>query len=179
MSTTNSNGYVLIFVGKEHHLADIRGYAYEHRLVMEAKVGRKLKKGEVVHHKDGNKSNNKPENLELKESVAQHLFEHRKATSNRKKPGEKNIIIKCACGCGGSFYKYDESGRPRTYVSGHNYKPYPETQEEILELLSSGIETIGGIAEMSGKSTAAIKICLSRMVKTNKIKRISNGVYSL
>lgn len=25
-------GYVLVFVGKNHHLADCRGYAYEHRI---------------------------------------------------------------------------------------------------------------------------------------------------
>lgn len=37
-----SNGYVLIKVGTGHHLADVRGYAYEHRLVAERKLGRRL-----------------------------------------------------------------------------------------------------------------------------------------
>lgn len=37
----------------------------EHRQVMETILGRKLKKGETVHHKDGNKLNNNPNNLEL------------------------------------------------------------------------------------------------------------------
>jgi hypothetical protein len=40
-------------------------YGVEHRVVMEQKLGRKLIKGEVVHHIDGNPGNNKPSNLEL------------------------------------------------------------------------------------------------------------------
>lgn len=35
-----SNGYVLIWVGRDHPLADVRGYAYEHRLVASQTIGR-------------------------------------------------------------------------------------------------------------------------------------------
>ena len=35
----------------------------EHVLIAEEKIGRKLKKNEVVHHMDGDKMNNNPENL--------------------------------------------------------------------------------------------------------------------
>lgn len=38
---------------------------HEHRVVMEAIVGRPLKFEDVVHHKDEDKHNNSPENLEL------------------------------------------------------------------------------------------------------------------
>lgn len=53
----NKDGYMLIWAGSS--------FKPEHRLVMEKYLGRKLIKGEVVHHRDGKKDNNEIENLQL------------------------------------------------------------------------------------------------------------------
>jgi hypothetical protein len=45
---------------------------------MEQHLQRPLAKGEVVHHKDGNKSNNAIKNLELYSSHADHMRIHKK-----------------------------------------------------------------------------------------------------
>jgi hypothetical protein len=50
---------------------------HEHRVIAEEKIGRKLEKGEIVHHIDGNKQNNDPSNLEIiTQSV--HVGKHRR-----------------------------------------------------------------------------------------------------
>ena len=54
---TDKGGYVWV-VGE-------RGNIQEHKLVMEEKIGRPLRKGESVHHINGIRDDNRPENLEL------------------------------------------------------------------------------------------------------------------
>jgi endogenous inhibitor of DNA gyrase (YacG/DUF329 family) len=62
---TNSAGYVLLFIGRGESGADASGHILEHRLVMQRELGRPLVGAENVHHINGQKDDNRPENLEL------------------------------------------------------------------------------------------------------------------
>lgn len=53
-----------------------RNGRHEHRAVAEKKIGRKLRLGEVVHHKDHDKRNNAPKNIEVLRSQAEHCRLH-------------------------------------------------------------------------------------------------------
>lgn len=56
-------GRVMLYVGREHPMADVYGYAYEHRLVFANASGRMLTRSDVVHHVDCDPTNNALDNL--------------------------------------------------------------------------------------------------------------------
>ncbi len=62
--TSHSRGYIRTY-NPEHPQTDSLGYVYEHRLVVEERIGRYLENQEDVHHINGNTSDNRSENLEL------------------------------------------------------------------------------------------------------------------
>ncbi|WP_251548643.1 HNH endonuclease [Pumilibacter intestinalis] len=51
------------------------GYVAVHRDVASRKIGRPLRSNEVVHHRDGNKRNNRPSNLQVM-SRRKHWYVH-------------------------------------------------------------------------------------------------------
>jgi hypothetical protein len=59
----NGNGYIMLW--EPDNPDAFHGWIPEHRLVMAAKLGRRLLPGEVVHHISGNKTDNSPDNLTL------------------------------------------------------------------------------------------------------------------
>jgi transposase len=62
------DGYVFVWIAPDDEFAEMRncrGRVAEHRIVMARKLGRPLLKRERVHHKNGDKQDNREENLEL------------------------------------------------------------------------------------------------------------------
>lgn len=58
----HAQGYFKVRVGKGHPCADRNGWAYIHRVVWHAAGGRVLP-GHILHHINGDKSDNRIENL--------------------------------------------------------------------------------------------------------------------
>ena len=73
-----SQGYIVLRINKK--------YIYEHRYKMSLKLGRKLHRKEIVHHKNGNRTDNRLSNLIL----ISHL-QHNHIHQNHWKRWNKNL----------------------------------------------------------------------------------------
>lgn len=62
---TTDEGYVRLYGYKDHPNAQAKGCILEHILIMSEHLGRPLTKGENVHHINGQRDDNRIENLEL------------------------------------------------------------------------------------------------------------------
>lgn len=62
-SRVGSTGHVKVRVGVGHPLADPNGWAYEHLVVWVAAGNQRPAKGEVLHHMNDDKTDNRIENL--------------------------------------------------------------------------------------------------------------------
>lgn len=82
---TTGSGYIAVMVRPDDPLASMRvttGYVLEHRLVMARSLGRPLARHETVHHINGDITDNRIENLQLRQG--RH---------------GKGVVVRCRC-CG-------------------------------------------------------------------------------
>ena len=70
-----SNGYIVLRV-PHHPRADRNGWVLEHVIVAELMNGGPLPAGAVVHHVNGIRSDNRPENLHVFTSQSEHSRIH-------------------------------------------------------------------------------------------------------
>ena len=114
---TVKKGDYLYGVCQEHPNATKHGYVLLHRLIAENKIGRLLEKEEIVHHKDEDKKNNHPSNLEVM-SVRDHCRLHastgrtmvelvcpncEKQFLREKRQIKQNTTPKCSRKCNGEY----------------------------------------------------------------------------
>jgi hypothetical protein len=71
----SEHGYVKVRVGKDHQLADANGYCYEHLLVWVSAGRERPAPGQLLHHRNEVKTDNRLKNLQLLDRVA-HAAEH-------------------------------------------------------------------------------------------------------
>lgn len=132
MST--STGYEVVFC-PDHPRAWSTGYVYVHTIIAEYKLGRLLKPGEIVHHKDGNRKNNVPWNIEISnrsKHARNHgklkgltvaviicptcgkLFEKEKRQTHLIKGGKYTF---CSRKCNGIFQRKSQLGEKKDFKS--------------------------------------------------------------
>lgn len=120
---TRRDGYVMVRVGGREVL--------EHRLVMARLLGRDLQTGEHVHHKNHDRGDNRPENLELL-SHAEHSRLH--AAPRRGTRGKASWTSVACTRCGMEMARriIDQRDHPRPFCGRECYRQFLRGMRERI-----------------------------------------------
>jgi hypothetical protein len=111
----DKNGYVLLYA--PGHPSARGKYILEHRLVMEQHLGRHLTRDEVVHHRNGNREDNRIDNLEVFATNADHLRHELTGRCPKWTPeGKARILAACR-----------EGGRRTRLLRARDARAKPQT----------------------------------------------------
>ena len=133
-------------------------------------LGRELKKGEVVHHKDGNKKNNDPDNLMVFASTNDHTMYHKGCKAfldgDSWRCEKKSYKKVCEC-CGKEYFVENQKEyKERKFCSPKcSSNARIKTIYRIEDMINMLIETNGNFSEVSrriGITPAAIAKSLKR-----------------
>lgn len=96
----------------------------------------------------------------------------------------RNPLRACACACGGTFRRFDTSGRPRRYLPGHNSHGSPKMPEQAvnetraLAALVAGERTAPGVAAKLGVPVGEARKLLARLVRRGEATKIRRGEWT-